>query len=73
MMEYQYDVDLEYTVKSNCPLEPCTSFDAFGLNSDLLKGIGECGFDQPTVVQQYAIKQMILPDRNVVVESGLGE
>ncbi len=65
--------EVGYTIHTDCPLEePCTSFDAFDLHEDLLRGVYKYGFKQPTIVQKYATKS-ILSGRNVTIISAPGE
>lgn len=66
----------EYTLSNDVNIEEyrIETFEELGLKDNLLRGIYNCGYEEPSPVQQKAIK-VILTGRDVVVQaqSGLGK
>lgn len=61
----------EGTVQTNWD-ECTTSFDDMDLKEDLLRGIYAYGFEQPSAIQQRAVKPMLM-GRDVIAQAQSGK
>jgi superfamily II DNA/RNA helicase len=58
-------------IDANDDTAPCFTFDEMNLKADLLKGIYSYGFENPSAIQQRAIRPMIR-GRDVIAQSQSG-
>ncbi len=64
-------VDGDDVIETNWA-ESINSFDSMGLKDELLRGIYAYGFERPSVIQQRAIRPVIL-EKDVIAQAQSGE